>query len=159
MSKQHDENLNGNVNDTKLSMYKNIIKLLENPNRAKLSQAWRETKQIDKDIAYKEFNSLKGRATYLESLKRKAAEAKPRKKTFTVTFRALTIANDKLSGSLFSEKTGKKTARSIVLKGIRYTQVGKQFELEMLMDSQNLFIYVHLEIQITSYLLLSKEAK
>ena len=90
MSKHHDEKINGNVNNTKLGMYKNIIKLLESPNRANLSQAWKETKQIDKEITYKEFNSLKGRATYLESLKRKAIEAKPKKKTFTITFRVLT---------------------------------------------------------------------
>ena len=130
MDETPDEKITSNVNSTNLSMYKNIIKLLETPNRANLSEAWKKVKEVDKEIKWKEFNSIKGRATYLENLKRKAAEAKPKKKTYTVSFRILTKTNDKLSGSLFSEKTGKKTARSIVLKGVRYTQVGKQFELQ-----------------------------
>ena len=96
-----DEKITSNVNSTNLSMYKNIIKLMETPNRANLSEAWKKVKEVDKGIKWKEFNSVKGRATYLENLKGKAAEAKPKKKTYTVSFRILTKTNDKLSGSLF----------------------------------------------------------
>ena len=43
-----DEKITSNVNSTNLSMYKNIIKLLETPNRANLSEAWKKVKEVDK---------------------------------------------------------------------------------------------------------------
>ena len=73
-SNSNPNSKNQNKNYINKDMYKSIIKLLDkaSPSQSDVSLAWRQAKEVDKDLKWLDFRSIKGRNEYLTKIMKKS---------------------------------------------------------------------------------------